>query len=905
MNAPLRHPLAIFKERPFDGPQRIMPVSGAASIAEILAAQPDLPRWFNETCVARIDGHLIPRETWHRVRLKPDGRAQVVFSIDLKQGGGSRGGSKNTFATVASIAVLLTAAAISGGAAAPLLGAEFAAGTIGANVAGAAFGIGGALAIAGLSAQPSLTQPRSDGASPGAASLSGNLLAQGAPMPRAIGTHRLFPPLLCPPLLEVIGDETWAEAVYGLAGPHALSDINVGTTASDTMEGIQFELQEGLPNSPQISLVTRQSFTDTVNAAQMSKHKVDTSTSSANKNLTNQTSPEESCPQWEGLSSRKSPDEVWIVLNFPAGLSRNDSARQFIPFRIRIRPSGSDTWTNLPEFHIDRNSTKPFSVTAKLMWRAAPSIRNAPPDQGGPIRAYTTVPTQTATPSGLGGWQADSYFYSGSGDTALNSGNLSTTGVINMDCFVDRVEFYLNDAVLFPQSGIWEIQIIRGQVGQTSLLGLTNYNYNTAGNIVDFFGYLTSGGNFQTLQDQSNLSDIVAIARVSSIWNESPVPDPTKFAVIAVKVRGRTVNQLSVLASGYTKDWDGTGFNTVTTTSNPAPHLYDVLTGELGGIRMPAEIINVDSIVDWRSRCISDGLACNMVIEGKTQIDVLNAICGSAYARLSHAEKWGVFQDRDRSAESPIQVFTPRNMRDFGWTKAFARMPTGIRAAFNNSAKDYQKDEIIVYTDENNPDNSALEQINYDGLVTEDEVSARAAFDLLQAQYRLTFYKGTADAEAIVCQRGDLVAVQHDILSTQAGFSRIRSVTKSGGNITGLSLDGSIPVKTVPGIFSTASLFSQDHIFDLGATTGLMIRLKGGNGLSVKEIRAAQDGDVTDITFPTPFSDPGTDYLDEGCLVTAGRLGSEYQRLYVFGVNPNADMTAAITFVDEAPQLWN
>jgi len=154
MNASVRHPVAVLKERPFDGPLRILPVDWSAertpSIAEILDAQADLPQGFRERCVARVNHELVPRAMWPYVRPKPrcGGKAidvVVIFALPLgdgRGGGGSGGARKNPIASVATIAVLLAAAAVSGGALAPL-SAALGPTTIGAAVAGSAIGIGG------------------------------------------------------------------------------------------------------------------------------------------------------------------------------------------------------------------------------------------------------------------------------------------------------------------------------------------------------------------------------------------------------------------------------------------------------------------------------------------------------------------------------------------------------------------------------------------------------------------------------------------------------------------------------------------------------------------------------------------------------------------------------------------
>jgi hypothetical protein len=130
-----------WRERPFDGQLRHEEVREGSAIAEIIRPLRDLPRGFSEIGEARLNGDLIPRHLWTRV--KPKAGTALTFHTPLRSSGASgSGGSKNTIATVATIAVLLAAAAVSGGAAAPLIAAGWE-----ASVAGAAICIGGRLHV--------------------------------------------------------------------------------------------------------------------------------------------------------------------------------------------------------------------------------------------------------------------------------------------------------------------------------------------------------------------------------------------------------------------------------------------------------------------------------------------------------------------------------------------------------------------------------------------------------------------------------------------------------------------------------------------------------------------------------------------------------------------------------------
>lgn len=914
---PRRGLSAVAKERPFDGRLHVLPFDGRRlSIADALASIEDLPADFADRCVARVNGEIVPRHMWKHVypRDNPFVDVAVTFTLPMRGGrGGQGGGNKNVLATIATIVVLLAAAAVSGGALAGVTGGFLAAGTVAASVAGAAVGIAGSLAVAALIPPPRASAKTTDATVPESgqqslpASLTGNALAPGAPIPRVVGTMRVFPPLACQPLVEVIGDLEYAEAVMVLSGPHALSDLRVGNVSSADIAELDIELQEGLQESPIQSLVSRYGATSTPNVDVVG-HITNPSTQSR---LTNQADPDLASPQWFSLVTRDSPDEIWINLAWPEGLFCNAAPTDVVnqAVRIRFRERGDVSWVNCPEIHFSSNSPNPFQKVIRLKWGTIPAAPNLPPSAKGPIYAYKTVPAQSVAPA-TAGWTADSYFSSGSGSDLLSVSTLATTKVINTELYQDKVIFYLDENT-FPK-GIYEIQIMRAVPYQASGYSPANYYFTAVGSqgvgltttttVYDFFKYTSNSGFYVTPFDPGQFHHRIIIPRLSSVWNENPIQSED-FATVSIRVHSRALEQVSVLASGYVRDWDGSAWAHITTTSNPAAHFYDVLTGVMGATPLDAAMVDSAGLVAWRTACDSLGYTCDAVLEGKSYEDALNLIASCGYARLRHNEQWGVFRDKDRSADTPVQIFTPRNMNGFSFTKAFARRPTGIRASFVNADLDYAQDEVIVYDDPDNPDGSQLEQITYDGLVDSADVEARAEFDLIQSDKRLTFYSGTADWEALVCTRGDLVGVQYDVIADKAGFARIVEVLTSGSNVTGLRLEGTVPVPTADAWSDTASAWSDyDDAWSL-ARTGVAIRLKGGNGILTKEITGASD-EVSTVSFATPFTDPGTSQLDVDCLCAVGPLGSEYRRLIVSGIQPEDDLSAKITFVDEAPELW-
>jgi hypothetical protein len=918
----------VWRQRPFVGPVHKRTIDAAVripTIAEIIGAiaTNELPRGFAEIGEVRINGAPVPRGLWHlvRPRWRPD--RDTVVSLHIPLGGPPRGGSsssgsssggggKQTLTSVAEIALLLAAVVISAGGLGPgglaLLGPSFAAGGSGAIIASTAIGIGSALAIAALTPRPSLSAPAAGPALPGAgsqpvpSSLTGNALSPGDSIPRVIGTMRLFPPLACNPLIEIVGDLEYAEAVFVLAGPHALSSSQVGGTTTASIAEVDEQLVEGKNGDPIQTMVQRYSFTTDVNA-QLGATLLDPTTQ---YRLLDQSNPAIDLAAATACESRRAPDEIWINLAWAGGLYDSANAAMIVnqAARVQIKRHSDTAWINLPEVHFSMNAPDAFQKAIRIKWGAIPIGQSTPPTNQGPVYAFKHVPGQngsTITPA-TAGWTADASFSAGSGSDVLDNATFlaGTSNVRNTELYADKVIFYLDPAA-FPQDDYYDIEVTASSAYNSAGFVASTYEY-LGGTVQDFFEYYLSGAFYIIPQDPTSINSTVQLTRLSSVWNQNPIQS-FDFATMSVRVHSRSLDQYSILASGYTFDWDGTGWNTLTTTDNPAPHARDVLAGSLGAKPVPASLINDAEFVAWRTDANTRGLTVNAVVQNNKIMDVLNMIAGCTRANIRHNEKWGAFLDKDVTADAPIQIFTPRNMANFSWTRAYADNPSGILANYIDADFNYDTSaEAIVYANPAVQNADLLSQQTYDGLVHLADIQAQATFDLRQLLYRFTFYQFDVSADALVAERGDLIGVQHDILTRRAGSSRIVSVIKSGSNITGLTLDGSVPVWTTAGISTLAHVASASSIQALGEKTGCAIRLKQGAGILTKQVTTAANGDNVDVTFATPFADPGN--IDTDCLVSVGPFGSEYKRVIVYGVQPTADLQATVTCVDEAPQLW-
>src|SRR5215813_1562767 len=451
------------------------------SILEIVRSVPKLPGNFMQCGYVCINGEIVPRELWSYVRPKPprpELHVAVTLHVSLGSPGGGRSTGKTIGALVAALALVVITAGISAGALPAIFGAEalggyFVAGSLSAQLLAGAVGLAGALAISALTAPPTaaagvdLQQTNQEQAE--AAAASGNILDRGGAVPRVIGTRKIFPPLACEPVVELVDQDEVVEALFVLNGPHALTDIRIEGTPIVGADDLEFETREGWPGDTAVGLITRQGRTTTP--------QIELSTLSQKSNgldLQHQSLPESDLPVWHVVASRSAPDQIWIHLLFPGGIFITSANAGAVPLRIRFRKKGNVTWINMPEIHLAGNSTNQLRAAILFKWAAADPLPE-PPTPTGFYYGRLNPPNQTVSPATplSREWHADAYFDSGGGNDYVFNGNAASTSIRNIALYDNRCEIFLDNTFA---RGIYEIQIKRGYLYFVANFNTTTYS---------------------------------------------------------------------------------------------------------------------------------------------------------------------------------------------------------------------------------------------------------------------------------------------------------------------------------------------------------------------------------------------------------------------------------------------
>lgn len=867
--------LAVYRA-PFSFEPVVRRMPEGLTLADLARRMEGLPDDFMARGVICVDGQPVPRALWHAVRPKS---AVTEVTLHAPPQGGENGG-KQILALVASVALLAVTSGIAAG------GVRFL-GVAGRSTAAYALAAGvsyvGSLLLSALTAPPT-TKAAARTRDPGSASVEGNALQANGEIPRVIGERKVFPPFAAEPLTYFDGPDELVEAVVCLAGPHRLTDIRIGSAPVESL-GIEWEAREGWSGDPALSLITRQSRTEAVQS-EVRGHV--TSDSNGARLDVSGGDLAAVLPQAVIVATREAPDEHQLQLVFAQGLHVNgsDTTKLRVPVRLRIRRIGDAPWINLPELHFQAAAVRQLRASIVLQWAVDAGAPSAAHGEGW-VEARRISPGQVAAPASSD-WVAHSHFGSG-GDAWMSAANLGSTGVLSV--FLDRYTARIAlDPAVFPP-GRYEVELMRGAVFNAADYDAAAYEVN--GSIWDLFGY--RGSPPAIARSRDGVADALYLLRSVSIWNAPPVQKPG-LALIAVRARNRALDAISVVAGGWVRDWDGAAWRSWAVTDNPAPHLHDILAGDLNANPVPAEIMDDAALVAWRS----DGWACNAVVEGLSVGEAAVLVAGCGYARPYMSEVYGVVRDRDRSSEAPVQVFTPRNSAGFQWTRAFPRIPDGLRVTYRDRDLDYDERQVVVARRDFVGEPILLEQVTYEGPVTEAEAVARARYDLDQGRYRATYYSLEAPAEAIICRKGDLVGVQHDALTEHQGSARVVQVAvDGGGNATALTLDCDVPVLNEPNLHAVTDLHGIADLHMVGLVSGLVLR--GSSGPTAVLALSGASGETDTLTLAAPLT-AGLAYV--GALAVVGPAQRTVLRLVVTEIEPREDLTALLSMVDEGPEIW-
>lgn len=813
-----------------------------------------------------IRGTRIPRNWWHAVRPRAVDNAIVEISVVPSGGDGVLTGLNFLAAGVSLVNPF----------------------------AGFALAVGGRLVVQtigdifGSNRQKGGLAGQTAGTQLNAAGTSLNPITPFEQIWRVLGTFNVAPQMIAQPYTDLEGEDQVVYMLFGLAGPHTWNTTYVNQVdTADQTDQIEVQTRQGLLSDTQNTLVTKSVRPEVVNL-EASRFRFLFNKPTGERYIANAgaTTAEilaaKSKPHV--FTTSANPDEAWITLSFPNGLYETPTAVVSLGVRIRLRKRGG-SWRNGPELRLQGSQFRPFKYMIKLIWSGTEPSSSPPATGKRCYKAMRDVDEQAAGASlpGNGDYDADPWFGSSGRDAS------------HVFVYDERLEIYLgpDDATDPWPQGQYDVEILIG-------LGVTGENTDAFARHFDLNG--VDGSGYFINDTQTGQSHRVVIESFQAVENTYPVSD-TGIALLAVKANNTQVNSVTADVSGMVPvKTAGVWGSVAAVSTNPAAFWRDGALDSLG-IGLNAEpvttaIIDEASIDAWYDFCVTNSIAINALWQGGSG-DALRKFCAAmGQAREAQSDKWGVSIEQDRSAEDPVQLFTPRNSRNFKGNKAFEKRPHALNISYQDAADEYRTTPRTVYDDGFSSANATrFEGKELKGKVTAAEVDAFGLLELRQRRLRATSYALEVWIESLISTRGDLVGLSHDMISHRHSFARVVSVQTSGANVTGLTLDADLNLGGTASIWTPPNVWTLTNIW---STPDAQVAMRYDDGsVVVKAIDETTDTDV--VTFTTPFAIPAG--LVPGSLVSCGPASNEFKRMIIFDMEPGPEGTARLLLKDEAPAI--
>ena len=226
------------------------------------------------------------------------------------------------------------------------------------------------------------------------------------------------------------------------------------------------------------------------------------------------------------------------------------------------------------------------------------------------------------------------------------------------------------------------------------------------------FGTKVSPRNTPYFQrDRGGNGSGLSIAQYDVVWNKATAylnEDPVNLenqALLEMRIKASeqlsgVVEEFNGVITSKVEAWNGSSFDAAAASRNPAWHALHVLRNVVG---IPDSRIDLAAYKALADKCEPTPgtyvYTHDRVFDFDTDAQrVLRDILSTCFATpyLSDGVHTLVI-DEERS--TPAQHFSPRNVHNFQWSRAFIDRPHAIRTKFLNPAADWVKDELVVYDD--------------------------------------------------------------------------------------------------------------------------------------------------------------------------------------------------------------
>ncbi len=923
--------------QPFAGPRIDRELPAGLTVAEALAAAGIVSTPFLRVFVGDRE---VPTELWGRVRPRP-GRTLTVAAIPAGGQGGGKSALR-IVATLAIIAAASIATAGVGGALLKA-GYAATTAAIGGAIAGGVVTLGLSLALNALAPPPKqrLSDGSADRVSPTVTGTRNELRLYGV-VPSVLGTHRIAPVFGAVPYSETVGDDQFIRVLLIASyGEVELSDIRLGSTPIEQFDGVEIEVRSGAPGEDPIRLYPSTIIEDDQQAL-LTYIAGDGWVTRRSATNADELSVEVTFPRGLALLERdgeRRPASVDVEVEYAdagTGAWRRINAASPTFYREL------DLLSRTPEVVFGGSPLQEGRIAWGTGAGLTPDPRPGYlPGAGFSWAAggWVYAPTTGTYTFGIDGSDAIDLHVRGREVVSWYGqhapGGVWRTGTIELEAGWHPIRIRVE-----ARNGPWPdggaLALGWQRPGDGGIAYIEPVSFRDLGGVdgrlsVNWFSHAEYDSVLSTTE--ARLGDPIRRTlawavprgeydvRVRRLTDNSPDPntlidevywtalrtirgeDPVKLAGLAkIAIRIRATDQLqgvvdnvNCLARRICPDWDAPSQSWIRRpTSNPASLYRLVLQGPEISKPVADARLDLAEIQAWHVDNDAKGLGYNAVID--FQGTVLERLSETAAAgRASPAMRDSLYSvARDRVLTTPVQHFTPRNSTAYRGRRVFPEIPHALRVRFLNADIDYQQDERTVLDDgyviagrdawdvpaPTLPEATVFEVLELAGITSPAQAFKHGRYHLATMRLRSEMHEVSTDCEHLVCNRGDLVLVTHDVpLFGQASGRVTRLIVDTADNLVGVVLD-------------------EQVIMEAGTEYRLRVRLDTGASFAVGI--EPEVGATNELRFTQPTSS-GSPRPKVGDLAMFGPTGLETRELVVKSIRMSANLGATLELVDHAP----
>ncbi|OGP69694.1 MAG: hypothetical protein A2Y80_02200 [Deltaproteobacteria bacterium RBG_13_58_19] len=414
-----------------------------------------------------------------------------------------------------------------------------------------------------------------------------------------------------------------------------------------------------------------------------------------------------------------------------------------------------------------------------------------------------------------------------------------------------------------------------------------------------------------TIADDTTHVSVSYWTAFRTIKYTQPITYPDPLLLIAVRIKGSnqlngTLDEFNFLGKSVFPDWDSeTETWIIRATNNPASLFRALLQGQAAPNPYEDAEIDLNKLAYWHEYCVAKGFIYEKNVDQAG--DWWGQLCEVAAAGRARPTDYDgkISVVLDEPQEDPVTIFTARVIRNLEVELLYPDLPHAFRCPFNNRDNDYQKDERLVLADgyqiegldawgqahPEYPPATKFEQLVLEGVTDPEQIFKLARYHFAQATLRYRKITFDTDLQNLVCTRGDLVDLAHDVIMVGLSSGRVKEVLLE---IIGWTEDEP-PQPIYSGLISGVAL---DEICPMqaGQTYFIQFRVPGEELLACQVV--TDPGEPKEVIFET-FLDAESTNLAAGDLFNFG--GSI--QVVVTDIKRKGNLEATLTVQDAAPAI--